>query len=67
MFGLTSVDQEHLYPEVCIARTNQEDLVGVVELEKVVPEVADQRKDLLLDLLFVESGNVCFDVLTLEC
>lgn len=39
--SLTSVYQENLDPKVCIADAEQDNFVGFVKLEKVIPEIAN--------------------------
>jgi hypothetical protein len=63
MASLTSVYQKNLHPKVCVADAKQDNFVGFVKLEKVVPEIANQRLYLLLYLFLIKLGSECVNVL----
>lgn len=61
--SLTSVYQENFNSKICIADAKQDNFVGFVKLEKVIPEIANERQDLLLDLFLVKFRGESINVL----
>lgn len=66
MVGLTPVDQKHLDPKICVSHTQQENLVRVVQLQEVVPNIADELLYLLLKLSLPESRYVGVGILVMS-
>lgn len=59
----TSVNEQELHPEVGITHTHEEDVIHVVELEVVVPDVAHELLDLSLLRPLVHLGSKCLRIL----
>lgn len=63
MLQLTSVDEQNFDTKIGISNTHEENLIGVTELEVVVPKIADKGLDLFLQSSFLKSGDECLHIL----
>lgn len=57
------MDEEHLDAQIRIPNPHEEYLLRVVELQVVIPQVTDQRRDLLLQLTLLDDGGEGVQVL----
>lgn len=55
---LTSVNEKDFDSKICIANAHDENVIGIVKLQVIVPQVTYQRLDLFCESLLFETRYI---------
>lgn len=64
--NFTSVKQQNFDSKVCISDAHDENIVSIIQLKIIIPKIADQRLDLLLESILFRCRYIRVGILNCQ-